>query len=593
MRLAHLLPSICGTSSIAAAVFLGSAAAWTESSQPREKFMQKILSRSFDYGGCFNCSVRSSGEPRIGVIGAGITGLYAAILLDSLNIDYELLESSNRIGGRIFTYRFNETAWKLAKPGEPDYYDYYDVGAMRFPVTPWMDRVLGKANNSLVSYVNSKLKPHDQPITIIPYIFEANNTFRLFNDRLTLNQDSSSAATFNVLISEGGSVENSSFSQSSPDAMFSDPISPLVDLLRHDFDTGFNALMKYDDLSVRQYFLQKGYSSPQIDWLETIKESTTHYDTYSLSEAVIDEFIFNEAPHNNWVCVEGGMDRIVEGISKIINKPAETGKRVTAIKPAENNDLKVIVNKNEARVYSHVINTASLGAMQVMNMHELNLDYRKKLAIRKLQYDPAGKIGMKFKTRWWENLHTGGFQGGQSFSDLPIRRTVYPSYGLGVAGAPGVMIASYTWGQDSARLGAYYNDAMSRESIIDITLQNLAAMHNVSYDHLRSQYVDSHLWNWSDGEDIVGAYAIFGPGEYSSVLPALLMPAAGGRLHFAGDALSSGHAWITGALNSAYRSVAEILASEGMEKKLSELIDLWGLIGEVDMGWYSSQTSQH
>lgn len=62
---------------------------------------------------------------KVGIIGAGAAGLYAAMLLDSLGIDYDLHEGSGRIGGRIYTYRFNQTAWDKATPDKPDYYDYY------------------------------------------------------------------------------------------------------------------------------------------------------------------------------------------------------------------------------------------------------------------------------------------------------------------------------------------------------------------------------------------------------------------------------------------------------------------------------------
>ncbi|XP_044714646.1 flavin containing amine oxidoreductase domain-containing protein [Hirsutella rhossiliensis] len=93
------------------------------------------------------------------------------------------------------------------------------------------------------------------------------------------------------------------------------------------------------------------------------------------------------------------MGRIVDGLVKIISKTVETTKRVTAIKAADNGTLKVVINGDEERTYNHVINTVPLGAMQVMDMTELDLDYRKKLAIRRLQYDPAGKIDMKFKSR--------------------------------------------------------------------------------------------------------------------------------------------------------------------------------------------------
>lgn len=59
------------------------------------------------------------------IVGAGIAGLYIAILLDSLeipNVSYDILEASNDLGGRLRTHHFSNAQ-----------YDYFDVGAMRYP----------------------------------------------------------------------------------------------------------------------------------------------------------------------------------------------------------------------------------------------------------------------------------------------------------------------------------------------------------------------------------------------------------------------------------------------------------------------------
>lgn len=122
--------------------------------------------------------------------------------------------------------------------------------------------------------------------------------------------------------------------------------------------------------------------------------------------------------------------------------------------------------------------------------------------------------------------------------------------------------------------------------MIDITLHDLADMNNVTYDFLRKQYNDSHAWSWYDSELSVGAFARFGPGQYITTLPALLEPAANGRLHFAGEALSSGHGWIIGAVNSAYRTVAEVLAVSGRKDLLDLLIEKWGTIVSPDLSHY-------
>ncbi|GJE93604.1 hypothetical protein PsYK624_097640 [Phanerochaete sordida] len=72
-----------------------------------------------------------SSRKRVAIIGGGIGGLYAALLLQRRGIPYTIFESSGRVGGRLHTYKF---------PGGGRY-DYMDLGAMRFPDTPVMQPV--------------------------------------------------------------------------------------------------------------------------------------------------------------------------------------------------------------------------------------------------------------------------------------------------------------------------------------------------------------------------------------------------------------------------------------------------------------------
>ena len=44
-------------------------------------------------------------EP-VGILGAGVGGLYTALILQSLNVSYEIIEASDRTGGRLFTHKF-------------------------------------------------------------------------------------------------------------------------------------------------------------------------------------------------------------------------------------------------------------------------------------------------------------------------------------------------------------------------------------------------------------------------------------------------------------------------------------------------------
>jgi hypothetical protein len=63
------------------------------------------------------------------IVGAGVAGLFLAMMLSDLHIPYDLLEASDRIGGRIYTKHFSDIA-----------HDYYDIGAMRYPKIPLMNK---------------------------------------------------------------------------------------------------------------------------------------------------------------------------------------------------------------------------------------------------------------------------------------------------------------------------------------------------------------------------------------------------------------------------------------------------------------------
>ena len=71
-------------------------------------------------------------QGRICIIGAGAAGLYTAMMLKHLGItNVDILEASNRVGGRCYTQ-------PLA--GDNNFHNYYDVGAMRIPDIPWMQK---------------------------------------------------------------------------------------------------------------------------------------------------------------------------------------------------------------------------------------------------------------------------------------------------------------------------------------------------------------------------------------------------------------------------------------------------------------------
>jgi monoamine oxidase len=281
-------------------------------------------------------------------------------------------------------------------------------------------------------------------------------------------------------------------------------------------------------------------------------------------------------------------------LKKLNNQPI-TKQRVTQIVEGDGKLIVTCTNKQTYQ-YDQVINTAPLGCIGTMDLEGCSLLYNQKTAIRCLQYSASTKVGLKFERRWWEdeefmkkNQRVGGHSitGGQSATDLPIRCCVYPSYGRDLQQlAPGILLACYNWGQDASRIGALVGT--NDEELLEVVLNDVSKLHNIPREKI-PPVLNHFAHSWSSDQYTRGAFAMFGPGQFgnaSSKAPiaqassfvSLKAPAAKGKLHFAGEATSVHHAWVQGALNSAWRAVYNAL--EGYPEKQDELINRWGIPDE-------------
>lgn len=145
-----------------------------------------------------------------------------------------------------------------------------------------MERVIGAQNWSLIPYINShpNVAKKDEVVQI-PYIFNTSRTFRLFNNVLAFNNDSTSPDQFDVTLLRNNLSDP--FDILSSGKVFSEAIEIFMGNLTNPHGglktEGWNNLMEYDSLSVRAYLLAKGFTMDEIDWLETMNDATGHYDS--------------------------------------------------------------------------------------------------------------------------------------------------------------------------------------------------------------------------------------------------------------------------------------------------------------------------
>ncbi|KEP45817.1 flavin containing amine oxidase [Rhizoctonia solani 123E] len=533
----------------------------------------------------------------VGILGAGAGGLYTALILQDLDIPYRILEARERVGGRLFTYSFPDST------GQP--YNYYDVGAMRFPKTDFMERVF-----KLFNYppFKGELKNRLQPYY---FVAEKKNAFLDYNG-VTKRQDEPRLPdpfkAADVITSEN----KQQYISAGYDNIVKDVITPfatgIFDDLKNHTDKGWKMMMADDKYSTRAYMSIKYSPTPSlglpaeplpndvVNWCETFDKSTGWYDR-ALSETVLESIAFGwqpgpDPPPVDWFCIDGGAQQIAECMKNyIISCNPDVimyNSEVKSVKLNADSTMDVTTSSATHHEFSHVISTLPLGVLRMMDLTKAELSPMQSNALRELTYSPSTKIGMQFKTAWWTKINKLGIVGGQSFTDRPIRTIVYPSFGKVQKGETTTLIASYCWTDDAIRLASMMgkNDETLKEQV----LRDLAVIHDVEIDFLHDQLIGYKAWSWSHDPHTMGCFAFFGPAKFGSLYTSLTTPAANGHLHFAGEAISTRHAWVEGALDSAWRAVAELLTVPGSPwaDRLKKFYDNWG----VNPEWVK-ETDEH
>jgi hypothetical protein len=250
----------------------------------REQYAQSILAAHHEeIGGHIPpliVAARPHGQVvKIGVIGAGVAGLYIGLMLDYLkaksitegfefHYDYDLLEantSETHVGGRIYTHRFSQEKDDYYVSGEACnmYLNIMliiclqDAGAMRFPKLDWM-----KPTFDLIKHLD---------IGLIPYIMndKGKHNISFFNgiiksqkelDDIYNNPEIKNKDPFNTKLAN---------LTADPDTLAGFKIDSFKNELIRDWHAGWKNLMTCDEWSTRNY-MTLGPSPKFTDEVSTI-----------------------------------------------------------------------------------------------------------------------------------------------------------------------------------------------------------------------------------------------------------------------------------------------------------------------------------
>ncbi|XP_071064489.1 L-amino-acid oxidase-like [Dasypus novemcinctus] len=163
-----------------------------------------------------------------------------------------------------------------------------------------------------------------------------------------------------------------------------------------------------------------------------------------------------------------------------------------------------------------------------------------------VHYHSAAKVALACTQRFWER---DGIFGGYSTTDRPSRFIIYPSHIF--HNGRGVLLASYTLDDDSAIF-----TAMDPARVVDVVLDDLAAIHNRPKEEFRALCPYSKVKDWSQDPYSMGAFISFTPYQYVDYVQELCQPQ--GRIYFVSEHTSLPLGWIDTAIKSGLRAAQDI-----------------------------------
>ena len=453
--------------------------------------------------GCGPAGDRGRREADVIILGAGLSGLNAAMILEEMGLDVLVLDAAERVGGRLKTLS--------DLPGAPE------AGGQQ--IGAGYGRVRGRALDAGLSF-------EDFPPNRFGEVLALGDTLIAAEDwpshRLnTLPQDWKAIAPSRLFFSLAA------------------PANPLEDVYAW-MEPGAAA----HDVSARDWLAARGANDEALR-LMNVSLNGRDLASYSMINVFRSLALYvQERAMGPSQGLAGGAQRLPEAMAAALARPVRTGARAVMIE-ADAAGAQVALDSGETLRADFVLSALPFAVMRAMAVRA-PLSGLQREAIADMAYTPIVQLHLEAETAFWE---VDGLAP-EMWTDSPLERVFA---GRTQDGAPTGMLTAWLDG-----LGGLSASTMSDAQLEALAQAHFARLRPASQGRVRL----AHVQRWTDANALAGgAYMHFQPGQAPDWAGRLAAPA--GRLHLAGEHLGVLHTGMEAAMEAGENAALQILEAAG------------------------------